>query len=418
MSSIRPLIPLLIAAGILLGGNGLQGTLIALRGALEGFSPATIGFMGTAYFAGFLLGCVFITPDHEVGRPCPGLFGACGHRVGRHAAAGAGHRSGDVVGDALHHRLLFRRPVHRDGKLAEFRRLEPRPRPGAGALPHYRHRLGDRRAVPHPGFRRRRLRHLRHHVDHDHAVAGAGFARRPLQSAAARRRQARSAARLAHLAARLHRLHRRRHHQQRLPHAVARLCRADRHVGHRCRHLRQRRHHRRRHHPVSARLSLRPLGPAQGAADDHVRRDARGAGAGVLRRHRPAHQFRAGLHLRLLRHAAVFAVGRPRQRPRRQGRVRAGQCRADAVLFVRRDRRAARRGILFMQRFGPRRCSSSCADGLCGLHRDHPLPDAGAGRRAGEPARPFHRAAANLDRFSPGWRAETARSGKQRRGRD
>jgi MFS family permease len=61
LSSIRPLIPLLIAAGILLGGNGLQGTLIALRGAQEGFSPATIGFMGTAYFGGFLLGCIVIT---------------------------------------------------------------------------------------------------------------------------------------------------------------------------------------------------------------------------------------------------------------------------------------------------------------------------------------------------------------------
>ncbi|WP_274629347.1 MFS transporter [Arvimicrobium flavum] len=61
MSSIRPLLPLLIAAGTLLGGNGLQGTLIALRGALEGFEPSTIGFMGTAYFAGFLIGCLFIT---------------------------------------------------------------------------------------------------------------------------------------------------------------------------------------------------------------------------------------------------------------------------------------------------------------------------------------------------------------------
>lgn len=61
MSSIRPLIPLLIAAGILLGGNGLQGTLIALRGAQEGFSPSTIGIMGTAYFGGFVLGCLFIT---------------------------------------------------------------------------------------------------------------------------------------------------------------------------------------------------------------------------------------------------------------------------------------------------------------------------------------------------------------------
>jgi MFS family permease len=50
-----------MAAGILLGGNGLQGTLIALRGAQEGFSPAVIGFTGTAYFGGFLLGCIFIT---------------------------------------------------------------------------------------------------------------------------------------------------------------------------------------------------------------------------------------------------------------------------------------------------------------------------------------------------------------------
>lgn len=60
MKSLRPLIPILTAAGILLGGNGLQGTLIALRGAQEGFSAAAIGFMGTAYFAGFLIGCLVI----------------------------------------------------------------------------------------------------------------------------------------------------------------------------------------------------------------------------------------------------------------------------------------------------------------------------------------------------------------------
>ena len=60
MNSIRPLIPILTAAGILLGGNGLQGTLIALRGAQEGFSATDIGFMGTAYFAGFLIGCLVI----------------------------------------------------------------------------------------------------------------------------------------------------------------------------------------------------------------------------------------------------------------------------------------------------------------------------------------------------------------------
>ncbi|WP_193175508.1 MFS transporter [Oricola nitratireducens] len=60
MPSIRPLVPLLIAAGILLAGNGVQGTLIAVRGAEEGFSAGLIGLMGTAYFGGFLLGCLYI----------------------------------------------------------------------------------------------------------------------------------------------------------------------------------------------------------------------------------------------------------------------------------------------------------------------------------------------------------------------
>ncbi len=60
MQSIRPLVPLLTAAGILLAGNGVQGTLIAVRGAAEGFSPGLIGLMGTAYFGGFLLGCLYI----------------------------------------------------------------------------------------------------------------------------------------------------------------------------------------------------------------------------------------------------------------------------------------------------------------------------------------------------------------------
>ncbi len=60
MKSLRLLIPLLIAAAILLAGNGVQGTLIALRGAAEGFSPTVIGFIGSAYFAGFLTACIYI----------------------------------------------------------------------------------------------------------------------------------------------------------------------------------------------------------------------------------------------------------------------------------------------------------------------------------------------------------------------
>ncbi|EKF58416.1 MFS permease [Agrobacterium albertimagni AOL15] len=61
MHDIRPLIPLLITAGILIGGNGLQGTFIALRGIEEGFSTSVIGMVGTGYFLGFVIGCVYIT---------------------------------------------------------------------------------------------------------------------------------------------------------------------------------------------------------------------------------------------------------------------------------------------------------------------------------------------------------------------
>ncbi|MEN0001162.1 MAG: MFS transporter, partial [Pseudomonadota bacterium] len=60
MTQLRPLIPLLIAAAILLAGNGVQGTAIAVRGAAEGFSTGLIGLMGTAYFAGFLLGSIYV----------------------------------------------------------------------------------------------------------------------------------------------------------------------------------------------------------------------------------------------------------------------------------------------------------------------------------------------------------------------
>jgi MFS family permease len=61
MSTIRPLIPLLITAGILIGGNGLQGTFIALRASQEGFSTSVIGFVGAGYSIGFAIGCIYVT---------------------------------------------------------------------------------------------------------------------------------------------------------------------------------------------------------------------------------------------------------------------------------------------------------------------------------------------------------------------
>lgn len=53
------LVPLFMSAGLLLGGNGLVGTLIPIRAGLEGFSTTSIGFFGSAYFIGFVLGCLF-----------------------------------------------------------------------------------------------------------------------------------------------------------------------------------------------------------------------------------------------------------------------------------------------------------------------------------------------------------------------
>ena len=56
-----PLIPLLLAAGMLLGGNGLQATVLSLRAAQEEFSTTSIGLLGTGYFAGYIIGC-FVNP--------------------------------------------------------------------------------------------------------------------------------------------------------------------------------------------------------------------------------------------------------------------------------------------------------------------------------------------------------------------
>lgn len=59
MNNLRPLIPLLLAAAILLAGNGLQGTLIALRAVEEGFRPTIVGLIGTSYFVGFITACIW-----------------------------------------------------------------------------------------------------------------------------------------------------------------------------------------------------------------------------------------------------------------------------------------------------------------------------------------------------------------------
>ncbi len=55
--TIRTLSALLLAAFILIAGNGLQGTLLAVRGNMEGFSLTLVGLLMSAYFIGFIGGC-------------------------------------------------------------------------------------------------------------------------------------------------------------------------------------------------------------------------------------------------------------------------------------------------------------------------------------------------------------------------
>lgn len=53
------ILPLYVSAAFLLAGNGLLGTLAALRASAEGFGDTVIGLVGAAYFLGFLLGVVY-----------------------------------------------------------------------------------------------------------------------------------------------------------------------------------------------------------------------------------------------------------------------------------------------------------------------------------------------------------------------
>ncbi len=53
--------PLLLGIGLMMLGNGMQGTLLGLRANLEGFPTAVTGIVMSGYYVGFLLGSV-LTP--------------------------------------------------------------------------------------------------------------------------------------------------------------------------------------------------------------------------------------------------------------------------------------------------------------------------------------------------------------------
>lgn len=66
---VRPLAALLAGTALLLAGSGLLGTLLAVRGRIEGYDDQVMGLVMSAYFAGFFLGTY----------AAPGLIQRIGH---------------------------------------------------------------------------------------------------------------------------------------------------------------------------------------------------------------------------------------------------------------------------------------------------------------------------------------------------
>ncbi len=61
LASFRPIFALLAGTAFLLAASGLHSLLLPLRGQAEDFSTASLGFLGTAWAGGFILGC-FLAP--------------------------------------------------------------------------------------------------------------------------------------------------------------------------------------------------------------------------------------------------------------------------------------------------------------------------------------------------------------------
>lgn len=55
---LRPVVALLVAAAILLSGNGLQAVLLPLRADINGFTRLEVGLLGSFYYLGLIIGCL------------------------------------------------------------------------------------------------------------------------------------------------------------------------------------------------------------------------------------------------------------------------------------------------------------------------------------------------------------------------
>lgn len=59
MRALAPFVALLLSTALLITGHGLQQTLVPLRGEAEAFNSFWVGGIGSGYFLGFMLGCMF-----------------------------------------------------------------------------------------------------------------------------------------------------------------------------------------------------------------------------------------------------------------------------------------------------------------------------------------------------------------------
>jgi MFS family permease len=57
--TLAPVTAILLGTGLLYLGYGLQSTLVPLRASAEGFNRVSIGLLGSAYYGGFVAGCLF-----------------------------------------------------------------------------------------------------------------------------------------------------------------------------------------------------------------------------------------------------------------------------------------------------------------------------------------------------------------------
>ena len=69
IATVRPLAALLAGVALLLTGSGLLGSVLAVRGQIEGFDARTFGLVMSSYFVGFLVGTYL----------APGLIRGVGH---------------------------------------------------------------------------------------------------------------------------------------------------------------------------------------------------------------------------------------------------------------------------------------------------------------------------------------------------